>query len=250
MPSDTHTGPRGDGLQPGPHDDEPHALGTSAMLNWLRAGVLGANDGIVSTAGIVMGVAGATDDRGTILIAGVAGLVAGAISMAAGEYVSVSTQRDTEVALLHKERRERAEEPEEELAELAGLYRQKGLSEQTAWRVATELTAHDALAAHAEVELGIDPDDLTNPWHAAWASMVSFTVGAALPLLTITLLPAGVRAWATVLVVALALALTGFVSARIGEARTRRAVLRNVGGGLVAMLVTFVIGTLVGAGVG
>lgn len=251
MTSDTGAGPAtAEGTDLGPHDDEPHVGGHGAMLNWLRAGVLGANDGIVSTAGIVMGVAGATSHRDTILIAGVAGLVAGAISMAAGEYVSVSTQRDTEKALLHKERRELEEEPEEELAELAGLYRDKGLSEETARKVAMELTAHDALAAHAEVELGIDPDDLTNPWQAAWASMIAFTIGAVLPLLTITLFPAGLRTWATVVAVALALALTGFASARIGQAQPGRAVLRNVGGGLLAMGITFLIGSLVGAGVG
>ena len=170
--------------------------------------------------------------------------------MAAGEYVSVSTQRDTEQALLAKERRELREEPEEELAELAYLYEQKGLSPDLAVRVAEELTRHDALAAHAEVELGIDPDDLTNPWHAAWASMIAFTVGALLPLLTITLVAAGARLWVTVASVAAALVLTGYVSARLGEADTRRAMLRNVGGGLLAMVVTYLIGQVVGTQVG
>jgi VIT1/CCC1 family predicted Fe2+/Mn2+ transporter len=225
---------------------EPHGRALGARLNWLRAGVLGANDGIVSTAGIVVGVAGATGDRHTILIAGVAGLVAGALSMATGEYVSVSTQRDTEQALLAKERRELREEPAEELAELAFLYEQKGLSPELAVRVAEELTERDALAAHAEVELGIDPYDLTNPWHAAWASMIAFTVGALLPLLTITLASTSTRLWVTVASVAAALALTGYVSARMGQADPRRAVLRNVGGGLLAMLVTYLIGQAVG----
>jgi VIT1/CCC1 family predicted Fe2+/Mn2+ transporter len=230
----------------GPHEHEPHHESVSGLLNWLRAAVLGANDGIVSVAGLVMGVAGATTDRQTIFVAGTAGLVSGALSMAAGEYVSVSTQRDTEQALLAKERRELAEEPEEELAELAGLYRDKGLSEEVAIKVAEELTAHDALAAHAEVELGIDPDDLTSPWQAAFASMLAFTVGAALPLLTITLFPQDLRVWATVVAVVLALALTGFASARFTGADERRAILRNVGGGLLAMLVTYLIGSLVG----
>src|SRR4051794_30717643 len=171
----------------GPHPDEPHGTRLNNRLNWLRAGVLGANDGIVSTAGIVIGAVGATSDRSAILIAGVAGLAAGAMSMAAGEYVSVSTQRDSELALLAKERRELRDEPEEELAELAGLYVEKGLGAALALRVAQELTAKDALAAHAEVELGIDPDDITKPWNAALASMLSFTLGALLPLLTITL---------------------------------------------------------------
>src|SRR3954447_10377607 len=138
----------------GAHADEPHDSGAaSVLLNWLRAAVLGANDGIVSTAGLVMGVAGATTDRTAIFIAGLAGLVAGALSMAAGEYVSVSTQRDTEQALLAKEKQELLDDPEDELAELAGIYRDKGLSEDLAIQVAEQLTAHDALAAHADAEL-------------------------------------------------------------------------------------------------
>ena len=229
----------------GPHPDEPHKEGASGLLNWLRAAVLGANDGIVSVAGLVMGVAGATHDRHTIFVAGLAGLIAGALSMAAGEYVSVSTQRDTEQALLAKERRELEEEPEEELAELAGLYLAKGLSEETARQVAIELTEYDALGAHAEAELGIDPDQLTNPWHAAWASMAAFIVGALLPMLMI-LLPQHVRIAATTVSVAVALALTGFLSARFAEADVRRAILRNVCGGLLAMGITYLIGDLVG----
>ena len=233
----------------GPHEDEPHGEGLNNRLNWLRAGVLGANDGIVSTAGLVMGVAGATSDRTTILVAGIAGLVAGALSMAAGEYVSVSTQSDSERALLDKERRELVDEPAEELAELAGIYVAKGLSEDLAREVAEALTAHDALGAHAEAELGIDPDDLTNPWTAAWASMVSFTVGALLPLLTIVLTPPGGRVVVTVVAVLVALALTGWASARLGFGAPRKAVLRNVAGGLLAMAVTYGIGTVVGSAV-
>jgi VIT1/CCC1 family predicted Fe2+/Mn2+ transporter len=229
----------------GPHTDEPHQGGTSHLLNWLRAAVLGANDGIVSVAGLVMGVAGATTDRNTIAVAGMAGLVAGALSMAAGEYVSVSTQRDTEQALLAKERVELDEEPEEELAELAGIYRGKGLSEETARQVALELTEHDALAAHAEAELGIDPNALTNPWHAAWASMLAFTLGALLPMLMI-LLPVDWRVGATAASVAVALALTGFLSARFTGAIVGRAIARNVAGGVLAMAVTYAIGGLVG----
>jgi VIT1/CCC1 family predicted Fe2+/Mn2+ transporter len=229
----------------GPHTDEPHQGGTSHLLNWLRAAVLGANDGIVSVAGLVMGVAGATTDRNTIAVAGMAGLVAGARSMAAGEYVSVSTQRDTEQALLAKERVELDEEPEEELAELAGIYRGKGLSEETARQVALELTEHDALAAHAEAELGIDPNALTNPWHAAWASMLAFTLGALLPMLMI-LLPVDWRVGATAASVAVALALTGFLSARFTGAIVGRAIARNVAGGVLAMAVTYAIGGLVG----
>jgi VIT1/CCC1 family predicted Fe2+/Mn2+ transporter len=234
----------------GPHEDEPHAEGIGNRLNWLRAGVLGANDGIVSTAGIVMGVAGATSDSGTIAIAGVAGLTAGALSMGAGEYVSVSTQRDSEEGLLAKERRELAEEPEDELAELAGLYVDKGLSEELALQVARELTHHDALGAHAEVELGIDPDDLTSPWQAAGASMLAFTLGALLPLLTITLAPPTARIWVTVVAVVLALAGTGWTSARLGYGRASPAVLRNVAGGAFAMAVTYLIGSALGTSVG
>jgi VIT1/CCC1 family predicted Fe2+/Mn2+ transporter len=235
---------------PAQHSDEPHEGSIASRLNWLRAGVLGANDGIVSTAGIVVGVAGATDDRQAILVAGVAGLFAGALSMATGEYVSVSTQRDTERALLAKERRELRDEPEEELAELAFFYEAKGLNPELALQVATELTARDALAAHAEVELGIDPDDLTNPWHAAWASMLAFTVGALLPLLTISLAAADIRLVVTVVSVLVALALTGFASARLGQAPPGRAVLRNVAGGLLAMTITHLIGIAVGSRIG
>jgi VIT1/CCC1 family predicted Fe2+/Mn2+ transporter len=234
----------------GPHEDEPHQEGFNSRLNWLRAGVLGANDGIVSTAGIVMGAAGATNGRTTILIAGVAGLVAGALSMAAGEYVSVSTQRDSEEALLEKERRELEEDPSDELAELAGLYVDKGLSEDLALEVARQLTEHDALGAHAEAELGIDPDDLTNPWHAAWASMLAFTLGALLPLLTITLVPAGFREWVTAAVVTLALALTGYISARLGRGPRRRAIVRNIAGGLFAMAATYAVGAALGTQIG
>ena len=235
------------GLAAGPHEDEPHeGEGLNSRLNWLRAGVLGANDGVVSTAGIVMGVAGATSERTAILVAGIAGLAAGALSMAAGEYVSVSTQRDSELALLEKERRELAEEPHEELEELAGFYVDRGLDEDLALEVAKQLTEHDALGAHAEVELGIDPDDITSPWHAAFASMVAFTIGALLPLLTITLSPRELSVPITVGSVAVALALTGWASARFGYGPTGRAVLRNVVGGLFAMAVTYAIGSLVG----
>ena len=226
--------------------DEPHEENMSSRLNWLRAGVLGANDGIVSTAAIVVGVAGASSSRSAILTAGIAGLVAGAMSMAAGEYVSVSTQRDTERALLELERRELRDTPGSELEELAGIYQSKGLTPDLARQVAEQLTEHDALAAHAEAELGIDPDDLTNPWHAALASFVSFTIGALLPLIAIAVSPAGWRIGVTFVAVVAALAGTGSVSARLGRAPRWPAVRRNVIGGVLAMLVTYGIGVLVG----
>jgi len=225
------------------HGVEPHGGGISQRLNWLRAGVLGANDGIVSVAGLVVGVAGATTAPGPILTAGIAGLVAGAVSMALGEYVSVSSQRDTERTLLAKERAELEEYPEEELDELAALYRAKGLSATTAQQVAEELTA---FAAHVDAELGIDPDALTNPWHAAGASAVAFVVGALLPLLAILLPPASARVAVTFAVVLLALAITGALSAAIGGAQRGPAVTRLVVGGALAMAVTYGVGQLVG----
>jgi VIT1/CCC1 family predicted Fe2+/Mn2+ transporter len=217
----------------------------SGKLNWLRAGVLGANDGIVSIAGLAVGVAGATTARGPILTAGVAGLLAGAVSMALGEYVSVSSQRDSERALLAKERNELATQPNEELAELAAIYESKGLSPATAATVAAELTAHDAFAAHAEAELRLDPDELTNPWHASAASAAAFTLGALLPLLAILVPPAAVRVPLTFAVVLLALGLTGAASARLGGAPVRVAVARVVIGGALGMAVTYGIGHLI-----
>lgn len=229
-----------------PHD-EAHGGALGARLNWLRAAVLGANDGVVSTAGIVVGVAGATDSRATLLTAGLTGLLAGSMSMAAGEYVSVSTQRDSEKAALAVERRELREQPEEELEELTGLLVARGLSQVVAREAAEQLTERDALRAHARVELGIDPDELANPWHAAGASFLAFTVGALLPLLAIVLPPAWLRLPVTVLSVLAALTLTGWWSARLGAASAGPAVLRNVGGGALAMAVTYGAGSVLGA---
>jgi len=239
-----------DSPDPQPHPAEPHHSGIGSKLNWLRAGVLGANDGIVSTAGIVVGVAAATADRGPIFTAGIAGLAAGALSMAVGEYVSVSTQRDTEKALLKKERRELDTQPDAELAELAALYEAKGLSPATARTVAQELTDHDAFAAHIDAELGIDPEKLTNPWQAAFSSAIAFTVGAVLPLLAILLLPPAVRIPITFAAVLIALAFTGWISARLGGANVARAIQRVVVGGALAMIITFAIGHLAGGMVG
>jgi VIT1/CCC1 family predicted Fe2+/Mn2+ transporter len=228
------------------HAGEPHAAGLGQKLNWLRAGVLGANDGIVSVAALVVGVAGATDELGPILTAGIAGVVGGAISMALGEYVSVSSQRDTERALIEKERGELRDMPGEELDELTQLYRDRGLTESTARQVATELTAHDALSAHLEVELGIDQHDLVNPWHAAISSAIAFTLGALLPLIAILLPPPEWRVPVTFAAVLIALALTGTVSARLGGASRSRAAIRLVLGGALALAATWLVGTLLG----
>ena len=229
------------GLPPG--HPEPHGAGLGSRLNWLRAGVLGANDGIVSTAAIVLGVEGAHDNRGSIMVAGLVGLVAGAMSMASGEYVSVSTQRDTERAALALESKELQETPDEELTELAGLYEAKGMSAELARQVAKELTDRDPLRAHADAELGLNPDELTNPWHAALASLLAFVVGALVPLAAVLI---SATAWVTVAAVIVALAITGSASARLGSAPVPRAVLRNVGGGLLAMAVTYSLGTVAG----
>jgi VIT1/CCC1 family predicted Fe2+/Mn2+ transporter len=228
------------------HPGEPHGAGVASKLNWLRAGVLGANDGIVSVAAVVVGVASATTQQGPIAAAGVAALVGGAISMALGEYVSVSSSRDTTRALIAKERGELAELPEQELAELAGIYRAKGLSEQTATRVAEELTAHDALAAHLDAELHIDADDIASPWHAAFASAGAFVAGAILPLLSILLLPPELRVPVTFAVVLVALAATGATGALIGGSPVLRPTVRVVLGGVLALGTTFLIGTLLG----
>jgi len=233
--------------EPNPDHTEPHEPGMGPRLNWLRAAVLGANDGIVSTAGLVVGVAGATGERGTLLTAGLAGLLAGSMSMAAGEYVSVSTQRASEKAALAVERRELREQPVAELAELTGLLEARGLSAEVAREAAEQLTEKDALRAHARVELGIDPDELTNPWHAAAASFLAFTVGALLPLLAIVLPPAGARLYVTVASVLAALVLTGWASARLGVAPVGPSVARNVCGGALAMAVTYAAGSALGA---
>lgn len=224
---------------------EPHT-NIGSKLNWLRASVLGANDGIVSVAALVVGVAGATDSASAILIAGIAGVLAGALSMAAGEYVSVSSQRDSERALLAKERYELAHEAEKELEELTTLYLAKGLSRVTAETVAKELTARDAFAAHVDIELNIDPNNLANPLSAGIASALSFCAGAIIPMLAITLPAPELRIPLTFLSVIIALAITGSLSAYIGGASIPRATLRVIVGGTLAMSITYGIGKLFG----
>lgn len=227
------------------HESEPHDGSITGRLNWLRAGVLGANDGIVSVAAIVVGVAGATNQLAPILTAGAAALVGGAISMALGEYVSVSSQRDSERSLVAKEKAELEAMPDEELAELAAMYQAKGLSASTAQVVARELTEHDALAAHLEIELGIDADDLASPWHAAGASAVAFVSGGILPFVTM-LLPMALRVPATFVVVLIALAGTGALGARLGGSPAPRAMVRVLVGGAIALIATFLIGKALG----
>lgn len=244
-PATTAPASAGDDGLAGGHG-EPHDDRLASRLNWLRAAVLGANDGIVSVGGLVVGVAGATVARAPLVTAGIAGLVSGAVSMALGEYVSVSSQRDTQRAALEVERRELAETPDEELAELAAIYVGRGLSEATARTVAEELTARDALAAHAEAELGFDPQDLTSPTQAALASAASFTVGALIPLLAVLLPPSDGRVVAVFAAVLVALVLTGALSARLGRAAVGPAVVRVLVGGGLGLAVTYGIGSLVG----
>lgn len=225
---------------------ELHTGDAGARLNWLRAAVLGANDGIVSVASIVVGVAGASNSTSFIITAGVAGLTAGALSMAAGEYVSVSTQRDTEKALLEKERHELLNAPEAELQELATIYQAKGLSHETAQIVAHELTAHDAFAAHVEAELHIDPKELIRPWDAAVASAIAFFVGGIIPLVSIIFPPEDLRIVVTFVAVLVALIITGTLSAYAGGANKTRATIRVVAGGFLAMIITYGVGKLFG----
>jgi vacuolar iron transporter family protein len=219
----------------------------SGRAGWLRAAVLGANDGIVSTASLVIGVAAAAASRNTVLLAGLAGLVAGATSMAAGEYVSVSSQRDAERSDIARERRELATDPEFEQAELTEIYLRRGLDQALAATVAERLMAADPLGSHVRDELGLQPDGLARPLQAAVVSAVSFAVGAVLPLALIVLAPIGVRVPVTALAALVLLALLGAVGARLGGARAGRAALRVTVGGALAMGLTALIGQLVGA---
>jgi VIT1/CCC1 family predicted Fe2+/Mn2+ transporter len=226
---------------------EPHHQNSSGKLNKLRAAVLGANDGIVSIAGLVVGVAGASSNRTTIFAAGIAGILAGAFSMAAGEYVSVSSQRDTERALLRLEKSEIEQNPKEEQEELVEIYMSKGLSARTAQTVAAELTQKDAYRAHLDAELAINPEDLVNPWQAAFSSAIAFFAGSLLPMLAIMLPPQSLRISITFVSTLIALAINGAVSAKSGGAPMRPAVQRVVIGGALAMIVTYSIGRLIGS---
>jgi vacuolar iron transporter family protein len=211
-------------------------------IGWLRAAVLGANDGIVSTASLIVGVAAAEASRGSVLVAGVAGLVAGAMSMAAGEYVSVSSQSDTENADLARERKELETTPDAELAELASIYVSRGLDQDLAHQVAVQLSAHDALGAHARDELGISELTTARPIQAALASAASFAVGAMLPLLATFLTPIKAIPWTVSILSLFFLASLGGLSAAMGGAPVAKAVIRITFWGALAMAATAGIG--------
>lgn len=230
------------------HSEE--AARSNQMLNKLRAAVLGANDGIVSVSSVVMGVAGATTNHGAIVTAGMAALAAGALSMAVGEYVSVSSQSDAEKSYIEKERKSLRDNPREEYEELVQAYETRGVSRTTAEKVARELSSKDPLKAHLEVEFGLDEDDINSPSQAAIASLISFTLGGAIPFVAILLAPTNGRISITVGAVLIALLVTGYLSARVGNTSRLRAITRVIIGGLVAMAVTYGIGSLFGTALG
>ena len=223
---------------------------TVSRIGWLRAAVMGANDGIVSTASLIVGVASADASRSSVLVAGVAALIAGAMSMAAGEYVSVSSQADTEKADLARETKELAEAPEAEREELANIYQQRGVSRETALQVADQMMAHDALNAHARDELGISDVTAARPLQAALASALTFTAGAAAPLLVVPIAGADMLVPAVAIVSLLCLAILGALGARAGGAPLGPSVVRVTFWGALAMVVTAAVGQAFGAVVG
>ena len=231
---------------PSAHPDDPHYLLRSG---WLRAAVLGANDGIVSVSSLVVGVAAADPNPASVLIAGVAGLAAGAMSMAAGEYVSVSSQSDTEKADIQREAQALKDTPEQELHELAAIYRERGLSEKTAMLVAEELSESDALAAHVRDELGLSEVHTANPMQAALASGLTFSVAAAIPVLAAVFAPAGYIIQMVLIVSVFTLAALGALGARAGGAPMLPATLRVVLWGVFAMAITAGVGKLFGIAV-
>ena len=218
----------------------------SSKLNWLRAGVLGANDGIVSTASIIFGVAGAAANRPTLILAGIAAIAAGAMSMAVGEYVSVSSQRDVEHAELAREKAEIERDPGGELGQLEAMLEERGIAPDLAREVAIQLTQRDALAAHARLELGIDPTQVVNPWHAALASMIAFTIGGLIPLCGVLVSTRSAAIWVCGAAVVLALTLTGAISALLGRTPLLLSIGRTVAGGLLGMAITFYVGRIAG----
>jgi VIT1/CCC1 family predicted Fe2+/Mn2+ transporter len=229
-----------------PFHRETHLI---ERIGWLRAAVLGANDGLISTASLIVGVAAASPARNEVLVAGIAGLVAGAMSMAAGEYVSVSSQADTEKADLARERRELAEQPEDELNELAQIYVGRGVEPDLARKVAQQMMARDAFAAHARDELGLAPHVIARPVQAALTSAATFAVGAAFPLLIAVLAPARGLTWTVSMACLIGLAALGAIGARAGGADVVKGILRVTFWGAVAMAATASIGTLIGRAV-
>lgn len=225
---------------------EPPSARILSTLNWLRAGVLGANDGIVSTAAIIFGVAGASANHSTIMLVGIASVAAGALSMAAGEYVSVSTQRDLERTELAQQRADLERYPERELKVLARLFEQRGVEPGIAVEVAKQMSAKDALAVHARAELGLDPEAVTNPWSASFSSLISFIIGGAVPVFALLSSPRTIAIWVAGASVVAAMILTGVIAAHLGRIPLIRSVVRNVAGGLLAMAVTYGVGNLVG----
>lgn len=228
------------------HPDEPHGQGQRAQLNWLRAGVLGANDGIVSIAALLLGVIATGLGEGAILLAGIASTIAGAVSMALGEYVSVSAQRDTERKLVALERWELQAQPEAEHQELTGILMGYGITADTADQAAREVAKQDPLAAHLQLELGMDSQDLTNPFVAALSSALAFLLGALLPLLSVFFAPAGYEAPVVTTTTLVALALTGFVSAVLSKTSRVRSCIRLVVGGALGLALTYGVGSLFG----
>lgn len=223
---------------------------SNASLNKLRAAVLGANDGIVSISSVVMGVAGATNDTHAIFIAGLAALVAGALSMAVGEYVSVSSQSDAEKAFVAREKELLKAHPKEELEELARAYIDQGVSVNTAHTVAKELTEKDPLKAHLRTHFNLEEEDISSPSHAAISSLIAFSIGGLIPFLTIICVPGTARFIATIIAVIAALFVVGYFSASVGGASRKRAMTRVLIGGMLAMLITYGIGKLFGTSVG
>ena len=218
----------------------------AAKLNWLRAGVLGANDGIVSTSALIFGVAGANASHVTVVLAGIAAIAAGAMSMAVGEYVSVSSQRDLEEAELALEREQIARHPQVALAELTSLLEGRGMQHDVAKEAAIQLSDYDALGSHARVELGIDPGAVVNPWNAAFASVIAFTAGGLIPLLSMVLAPRAIEIWVSGAAVVVALGLSGWISAWLGGTSRIGSIARTVVGGLLAMSITYAVGKVAG----
>lgn len=230
-------------------DSQSHTSVLAERLNWLRAGVLGANDGIVSVAATVVGVAAATSQVTPVLLAGVAAVIAGALSMAVGEYVSVSSAADTQRSIISRLRTTLSQSPDTELANLRRAFEDQGLSAATAHLVAEELSAHNPVSAHLRSRWHLDTDEVLNPWHAAIASAIAFLAGAALPLATILVSPVEYRVPVTVGSVLAALAITGFIGARVGQVAPARPVLRIVAGGSAALAATWLVGSLLGVAV-